>query len=185
MANRKDRPDVTLEALLKLKRNERPGGEFWDSFERDFHRRRLHALVEKPAFRDFLWNPLFKSMAIGLPALLLVAAAFMWTPERATPKPSPLAIYEAPVMETGAATSEEKPTRVEASLLQELPTNLSTSQFVVDAIQDTPSSMNFRKVLYTPAIRLSAPNGAFYVRDNMSSSSYRVTTADVKLGRNF
>ena len=69
--------------------------------------------------------------------------------------------------------------------MPQMPTDLSSSQFVVDAIEDTPSSMNFRKVLYTPAIRLSAPSGAFYVRDNMSSSNYRVTTADMKLGRNF
>ena len=70
-------------------------------------------------------------------------------------------------------------------MMPQMPTDLSSSQFVVDAIEDTPSSMNFRKVLYTPAIRLSAPSGAFYVRDNMSSSNYRVTTADMKLGRNF
>ena len=84
MANRKDKPDVTLEALLKLKRNERPGGEFWDSFERDFQRRRLHALVEKPSFSDFIWSPAMKTLAIGLPALMMLALAVVWTPAKLT-----------------------------------------------------------------------------------------------------
>ncbi|MEX0326823.1 MAG: hypothetical protein AB3N33_12120 [Puniceicoccaceae bacterium] len=185
MASRKDRPDVTLEALLKLKRNERPGGEFWDSFEQDFQRRRLHALVEKPAFSDFFWSPAMKTLAIGLPALMMVALAVVWTPgELATTKPS-LAGNAAPALDTGSLQVTEVAAKPQTEVLKEMPTNLSSSQFVVDAIQDSSSSMNFRKVLYTPAIRLSAPSGAFYVRDNMSSSNYRVTTADAKLGRNF
>jgi hypothetical protein len=61
-----------------------------------------------------------------------------------------------------------------------------SSQFVVDAIEDTSrNGLNFRKVLYTPAIHLSAPSGSFYVKDSFSSRNYQVTTADVKLGRNF
>lgn len=185
MASRKNKPDVTLEALLKLKREERPGGEFWDSFERDFQRRRLHALVEKPAFSDILWNPVMRTLAIGLPALLLVAVSVFWSQGRLTSHQDTLAATTAPTLDTGSVKTTEVATAAEVQVLPELPTNLSSSQFVVDAIEDNSSSMNFRKVLYTPAIRLSSPTGAFYVRDNMSSSNYQVTTADMKLGRNF
>jgi hypothetical protein len=62
----------------------------------------------------------------------------------------------------------------------------AASQFVVDAIHaDSDRALNFHKVLYTPALHISAPAGASYVRDTFSSRSYDVTTADVRLGRNF
>ncbi|HEX9781147.1 MAG TPA: hypothetical protein VGA56_00245 [Opitutaceae bacterium] len=36
---------ITLEQLLALKRSERPGGAFWEDFDREFQRRRLATLV--------------------------------------------------------------------------------------------------------------------------------------------
>jgi len=183
MARTHKNQKITVEALLQIKRNERPQGEFWDSFEQDFHRRRLNALVERPAWRDYLFQPAFKAMAIGLPALLLVALAVVWEAEEAV-TPSPLIVSrdaELPVAEKSLRQTDTSGEAF-ASLVD---TGTATSQFVVDAIQTSNKSSQFRKVLYTPAIRLSAPTGASYVRDSMSSSAYKVTTADMRLGRNF
>lgn len=186
MANRKNKPDITVETLLRLKRQERPGTDFWDSFERDFQRRRLHALVEKPVFRDFFWGPGIKALAFGLPVMLVVALTVLWDPGAVSSSRTMTASLPAPVLDTRPATDETVAQFDQPETVPAVQTTLSSSQFVVDAIEESPSStMNFRKVLYTPAIRLSAPSGAYYVRDSMSSSNYRVTTADMKLGRNF
>jgi hypothetical protein len=183
MARTHKNQKITVEALLQIKRNERPQGEFWDSFEQDFHRRRLNALVERPAWRDYLFHPAFKAMALAMPALLLVALAVVWENEEIV-APSPLVVsrdVEQPAMNKPVARVDIS--REEYASLMDA--GSATSQFVVDAIQTSNKSSHFRKVLYTPAIRLSAPTGASYVRDNMSSSAYKVTTADMRLGRNF
>jgi hypothetical protein len=122
-------------------------------------------------------------MAIGLPALFLVALAVVWDNKEVV-TPSPLVVssdVEKPVIENTIARTDMSGDEY-ASLMD---AGAATSQFVVDAIQASNKSSHFRKVLYTPAIRLSAPTGASYVRDSMSSSAYKVTTADVRLGRNF
>jgi hypothetical protein len=41
------RPKVTLEDLLRLKRAERPAPEFWNNFERELRQKQLTALLEK------------------------------------------------------------------------------------------------------------------------------------------
>ena len=188
MSGKQDRQKVTVETLLHLKKNERPNAEFWDSFEQDFDRRRLHALVERRSWSDIIIGPAFKVFALGVPALALVALAFIWTPVE-SPAPRPL------VLDKGNDLTENSsiPTNeiiAQAEVVSAMDMNLDTSrasnQFVLDAIQDKPDSgARFRKVLYTPAIRLTIPSGASYVRDNLSSSKYKVTTANVKLGRNF
>ncbi len=178
---------VTVETLLRFKRNEQPGAEFWESFDANFQRRRLNALVESPATRSGLWISGLKALAIGMPALLLVGAAFFWT-QTAVHQGVPVAVVEeTPELVTADFVAEAGPAPVrEIEILPDFDTSVASSQFVVDALQPTQTrSHNFRKVLYTPAIRLTAPRGASYVRDSMSTSNYRVTTADYKQGRNF
>ena len=187
MSGNSNKHKVTLESLLHLKKSERPKADFWESFERDFDRRRLHALVERPSWRDILVGPAFRVFALGLPAMALVLTALIWSPLEKTAQETTLASnstdsVDQPVLQEIAAVQQPRPEPVDL----EMDTSRAASQFVVDAIHDaTGSSSHFRKVLYTPAIRLSVPTGAFYVRDNLSSSNYKVTTADVKLGRNF
>jgi hypothetical protein len=41
------RPKVTVEDLLRLKRSERPAAEFWTGFERELRQKQLTALLEK------------------------------------------------------------------------------------------------------------------------------------------
>jgi hypothetical protein len=45
--NDQQRPPVTLEDLLRLKRAERPAPEFWTGFERELRAKQLGAMVEK------------------------------------------------------------------------------------------------------------------------------------------
>lgn len=47
MAEMNQRPKVTVEDLLRLKRAERPAPEFWSQFERELRQKQLTALLEK------------------------------------------------------------------------------------------------------------------------------------------
>lgn len=54
MPNTDQRPKVTVEDLLHLKRAERPDAEFWTGFERELRQKQLTALLEKrPWWREF------------------------------------------------------------------------------------------------------------------------------------
>lgn len=53
MSQPEQRPKVTVEDLLRLKRAERPAAEFWAHFERELRQKQLTALLEKrPWWRD-------------------------------------------------------------------------------------------------------------------------------------
>jgi len=47
MSDSSQRPKVTLEDLLRLKRAERPDAEFWGKFERELRQKQLTALLQK------------------------------------------------------------------------------------------------------------------------------------------
>ncbi len=47
MPELEQRPQVTVEDLLRLKRAERPAAEFWTNFERELRQKQLTALLEK------------------------------------------------------------------------------------------------------------------------------------------
>ncbi len=47
MSHPEQRPKITVEDLLRLKRAERPAAEFWTNFERELRQKQLTALMEK------------------------------------------------------------------------------------------------------------------------------------------
>jgi hypothetical protein len=66
-----DRPKVTLEQLLKLKRTERPDSAFWEEFDRELHRRQLASVVTTPT-----WRVRFaRSLLVGVRRAVPIGAA--------------------------------------------------------------------------------------------------------------
>ena len=187
MGKNKHKDTVTVEALLRIKRDERPSTDFWNNFESDFERRRLHALLERDTLRHSFWNPSLKAAVFGVPALMILAVSVLWL--QGTDRFSTsggLASEQAEPFQVSAVASGQDSPMDTAFLDSSLEGGQVSSQFVVDAIESSSSRrVNFQKVLYTPALHLSAPTGSSYVRDSLSSREYGVTTADVKLGRNF
>ena len=189
MPDNENRHKVTVETLLQLKRSERPNPEFWNNFDRDFDRRRLHELVNRPSIHDILFRPLLRLLAVGMPAAAVIMLTLFWK-SSSEPIPEPLVLNN---NVTGSEAANEPVLFPETETLPEpvfesaiVSNQQVANQFVLDALQEqNQTSLQFRKILYTPAIRLSVPSGAFYVHDSMSSNAYRVTTADAKLGRNF
>jgi hypothetical protein len=77
--NSNDKARVTLENLLRFKRNEQPPVEFWQQFDRDLRAKQLAAIVAKRPW----WTPLARhaglvsrfSIPLGAAAALVIALA--------------------------------------------------------------------------------------------------------------
>jgi hypothetical protein len=70
----KQKSPVTIEDLLRLKKAERPGAEFWSQFERELRQKQLTALVKKRRWWHDL--PVLLSRRIYMPAGAAAAVAF-------------------------------------------------------------------------------------------------------------
>lgn len=179
---------VSLEMLLQVKRAEQPDGEFWDSFERDFNRRRLNSLVERESRSWRMWSPLTKFMGLAVPALGMLAFGVTGWKSHDVSAPTLAEVSRDDVL-AAVAKQESAALRTVGEHLQSSLASASdrlSSQFVLDVLEDkTSAKHSFRKVLYTPALQAVSPVGASYVRDSLVPRSYRVTTADAQLGRNF
>ncbi len=77
MASFNKSPDkkITLEDLLRLKRDEKPPVEFWEGFERDLHRKTLRALVVNEPWYGIFLRPSLARMAIVAPLAIATATA--------------------------------------------------------------------------------------------------------------
>lgn len=179
---------VSLEMLLRVKRAEQPDSEFWESFEKDFNRRRLNSLVERDTRSWRLWSPLTKFMGLAVPALGMLALGVLgWRSQDVTVPV--MAEVSRDDMLAALAKQESAALSAVSEVTQSSLTSGAdrlSSQFVLDVLEDKTSARHsFRKVLYTPALQAVSPVGASYVRDSLVPRSYRVTTADAQLGRNF
>ena len=64
--------DITLEDILKLKRQEKPTAEFWNRFERDLQQRTLQALVQCDPWYARLVQVLTHNFYAAVPVALAV-----------------------------------------------------------------------------------------------------------------
>lgn len=186
MADSRGKPEISVEALLKLKRLERPDDRFWETFERDFERRRLQALAARSNWRDRLLIPSLRALALAAPVLLVAGVLYVRQSADVVAEPRPLLVEASSRVSDPVSIAYAETDGVFPDGLPEMTTSLASSQFVLDAIQPASTSgQHFRKVLYSPAIRVPAQDGSVYVRDSFSPGGLQVTTADLKLGRNF
>jgi hypothetical protein len=118
-----DRPKVTLEQLLKLKRTERPDAAFWEEFDRELRRRQLASVVATPTWRVRFARSLLVGVRRAVPigaAATAAVAGFMAlqrptekvtsTPEEtaamATPAVAPVVAEVAPSLPTPVSAPE-------------------------------------------------------------------------------
>jgi len=74
MPNLNQRPKISVEDLLRLKRAERPTVEFWDNFDRELRQKQLTALLEKRPWWHEL--PQFFARRVYLPVGATAILAF-------------------------------------------------------------------------------------------------------------
>ncbi|HYC69938.1 MAG TPA: hypothetical protein VEB66_01950 [Opitutaceae bacterium] len=77
MQNNEQRPRVTVEDLLRLKRAERPSAEFWTGFERELRQKQLAALLEKRPWWQELPRWAARHAYLPMGAAAAVAFAFV------------------------------------------------------------------------------------------------------------
>lgn len=77
MASFNKSPDkkITLEDLLRLKRDEKPPIEFWEGFERELYQKTLLALVVNEPWYGIFLRPSLARMAIIAPLAIATATA--------------------------------------------------------------------------------------------------------------
>lgn len=97
MPNQNQRPPLTIEQLLKLKRAERPDAEFWSAFETELRQKQLAALVQRRTWWQGI--PQFFSPRAYLPIGATAILAFTFVSVRFY-APTTVATNEQPVLET-------------------------------------------------------------------------------------
>lgn len=188
--SKKDTTPVTLEKLLQLKRAERPPPEFWDSFDKALHARRLQELVERPSFRARLWYPTRRAALVFAPLAAAAAFAFFAVTDVGRDAGAPLprqtvaAEFDAattPVLEFASAGRER-----DAAAGNHAVEGPAQNRFVVESISMSAERANYRKVLYSPSIQSASRDGAVhYVAEPLAEAASRVGTASSARMRHF
>jgi len=83
MPHFKQRPKVTIEDLIRLKRDERPAAEFWVNFDHELRQKQLTALLEKRAWWQELPQLFMRRAYLPVGATAILAFTFvgkiLWT----------------------------------------------------------------------------------------------------------
>lgn len=173
-----NKPQLSLEDLLQVKRAERPSAEFWENFEKDFQRRRLRALVSaEPESRSIAFR-LFRASLVWAPvavAAVVVGALMLPTPE--VPAGEAPRMADASAVTFAAAPAALSPRTGEVVAGQAVP--LEGARFVLDALGSSSPSERFREQMHSPALRYSGANPQLYVRDSLSSRAAGFVTASM------
>jgi len=150
---------VTLEALLRLKRAERPPAEFWDGFEERLHGRILREVMAEPRQERVAWR--LRARPFWLAAPLAAALALMiWTPGG----PGVAVMSHAPALEIAA--HGESAVALDASV--QAPATMVEAQFVSDLLSPAWSrtSSSFTRVLASEMLA-TAPASSVYVANQL------------------
>ncbi|MCC5806660.1 MAG: hypothetical protein JJU00_10070 [Opitutales bacterium] len=191
---KKDPSPVTLEKLLQLKRAEQPSPEFWDSFDKALHTRRLQKLVERPSPWAVWARSLRRAVYVLAPTAAAAYLAFfvLADPGRtgdapaaaaaASPMAAELEFAPASALEFAMASARENVVSAEA-FSGDSP---ARNRFVDETISMSSERTHYRKVLYTPSIHSVARDGAVhYVAEPIAEAASRVGTASSARMRHF
>jgi len=121
MPENPNRPKVTIEDLLRFKRAEKPGPEFWSHFEQELRAKQLAAIVEKRvwwrASADVLlaWRlPLGAALAVGLVSVVAIRQVSAPSSESPATDVATSASVQAPTS-AAVASATEKPVQAIAA----------------------------------------------------------------------
>ncbi len=171
---------VSLEDLLRLKRMEEPGPEFWDKFDRDLERKRLKTLVAKEswAVRFVHWtvHRAFPVLALGGAAAAVLTLALYFQP---TSTGNPLAddsgfASQNPVEPTAEGGIQDALLIAVESPALVTPLDVSRSDFGVDVIAPQPQSYRFNRYttdMSPKVFRASSDSSVVYLPDTFSAKS--------------
>lgn len=170
---------ITLEELLRLKRHERPGPEYWVRFDRELNEKVWRALTQPVPRTDWLallWGCRTRWLAAG--AASIVAVFFSWSGSIGTP----ITVAHQPVVTQVAANDVPTPpapatgelVRVAAVLPvpatpDALPVD-APSQYA-DATLDASVNPAGPKIPAKVAFTAERPNGEHYASDTLYTAA--------------
>lgn len=195
-ARHTDRPPITLEQLLRLKRSERPDPAFWEDFDRELRRRQLASVVARPAWHVRLGRSLIVGVRRAVPIGAAAAAAVggFWVLQRpaddaATPTQSVAAadvsIPVEPVLIEPAlsaelpelAAREPRPAPAPAAALPP-PSSTSEPRFVVhEFAASTAAPRTFVSVTSPHTFSSPTYDASLQTVNTLSSNSHRRASA--------
>ncbi len=150
----KNREEIQLEDLLRLKQAERPPDEFWDTFDRELEKRRLQVLVRRNHWYS-RWtheilvhlNPM---IALGAASIFILGLALYFNglyfrsevvlPHVDTDGSAPVA-FRAPAEQAGPARNRDGRDDAARRLTDSV---VSRADFGVDVIAPKPQTYRFR-----------------------------------------
>ena len=143
MSHLDQRPKITVEDLLRLKRAERPAPEFWANFEQELRQKQLTALLEKRPWWHEL--PQFLSRRTYLPVGATAILAFTLVSVKYY-EPAQVVSYEAP-----AAGSTLVPSH-EAVAASPAPAFAPVSSALVNRSEPVNTVLNDRTAIAAPRV---------------------------------
>jgi hypothetical protein len=191
---KKEPTPVTLEKLLQLKRAEQPPPEFWDSFDKALHTRRLRQLVDQPSPWAWWCRSLRRAAYVFTPLAAAASFAFVFLadPERPADSPPSAAVASAAEFDFAPGTALDfalasSGAREDVAAVDHYAdTSSARSRFVDETISMSSDRAHYRKVLYTPSIHSAARDGAVhYVAEPIAEAASRVGTASSARMRHF
>ncbi len=154
---------VTLEQLLRVKRAERPGPEFWEDFDRGLQQKLFKTVVDRrrSGVRNFFRVVLHSRSTYAMPVLAAIMVAFGIALNRGSGDRPLQQAVTAPV---DMVVSVEANTRASSP---------GAERFVVDLLNSGGESGNFRKVMSLGSINAPDAGSTRYVADQLGLSSGR------------
>jgi hypothetical protein len=172
---------ITLEELLRLKRHERPGPEYWARFDRELNEKVWRTLVQPTPRTDWLavlWSRRTRWLAAGVTAV--AAIFFSWSGRTAGPivalRPTSTTQVAAHDVSAPEFLPASEPVRVAAVFPRAeekqdvLPTN-ALPQYAVSTLDTSSNPAGYNKVPATVAFAVERPNGERYASDTLSTAA--------------
>jgi len=172
---RQDKPNVTVEDLLRLKRAEKPDAAYWQRFERELRQKTVQTVIreETSLVRFFRGSVRQLRLAVPAAAALALLALLAFGPQLQQSRPlSGGDVAGTSGVNTALPQDTALPARVTADLTLEEELALSEARFDVNTLtaQHTGGAP-YTEVHASEKMAASGPDGVFFVVGSLSGSS--------------
>lgn len=158
---------VTLEDLLRFKRNEKPSPEFWEDWDRSLEQKRWQALRGASASLKAgpIWATLSTCVKFGVPAAAAAALTLMVYVGSQSAYTQNAESPATPVLAHHTSTHAPAPGDTATTELTE------SRDYVIDtlSVAESATPAGFTRVMEAEMFRKDAPSGAIFVADSMST----------------
>lgn len=169
---------MQVEDLLRFKRHEEPGQEFWEGFDSGLESRRLQTLLEtepvRRRTRSWRWIAGLSTVS-GLAAVFLATLGLPFT----STVIDDVLPTEAQLASASAATQAPEPTVSAPAPLERVATTLASISgaqplFVANTLNNEQEANSFRRVFQPSSLPASRSSQQTYVTDSLAGQAQPV-----------